>query len=161
MTPDRRTLLAVLLADVFVLAGALFILRDRYLLAKNRLPDIVTASPEAGRLAPAPAADLPSPAPDMPPVQKDAAQKPKNVRNILFSYRNSKPARVEIIGSFNSWTPQPMTKGKNHTWSLMVPLEPGDYTYNYLVDGKVIRDPNNRRTAPEGRSLLSVKPPES
>jgi 1,4-alpha-glucan branching enzyme len=78
----------------------------------------------------------------------------------MFSFRHSKPSRVEIVGSFNNWEPVPLVKGENHTWSVSLSLTPGEYTYNFVADGKVIRDPNNPRTAPEGRSLLVVKPLE-
>ena len=70
----------------------------------------------------------------------------------------SRPSRVEITGSFNNWTPSPFVKEDNHVWEITLTLVPGEYTYNFLVDGKPIRDPNNPRTAPEGRSLLVVKP---
>jgi hypothetical protein len=144
MIRDRRTLISVLAANVFVMAGALFVLRDRYVLMKTR----------AEAPTPAPAEQTRPPAPETP-----TGRAPDNgYRNILFSYRDSRPARVEIIGSFNDWEPQRMTKGANHTWTLGVRLKPGDHTYNFLVDGKAIRDPNNPRTAPEGRSLLTVKP---
>jgi plastocyanin len=78
-------------------------------------------------------------------------------RKILFTLRDSRPSRVEITGSFNNWTPAPFVKGENHVWEITLTLIPGEYAYNFLVDGKAIRDPNNPRTAPEGRSLRVVK----
>lgn len=148
---DRRTLFSIMLADLFVVAGALFVMHDRHQALSNRAAE---AYPAAQTAAPAAAAPKPPPA-DAAVKQTAASMAP---RNILFSYRNSKPGRVEIIGSFNDWTPQPMRKGKNHTWTASFSLPPGDHTYNYIADGKVIRDPNNPRTAPEGRSLLTIKP---
>lgn len=152
MIHDRRALLSLLLADLFVMAGAVFVLADRYQLMKGRAAGV---TPPVSAEAPADAPAEPQ-APAAPARAASAAA--KGVRHILFSYRNSKPARVEVVGSFNGWEPLALKKGKNHTWTVSVPLEPGDHTYNYLVDGKAIRDPNNPRTAPEGRSLLTVKP---
>lgn len=161
---DRRTLFSVMLADLFVVAGALFVMHDRHQALSGR----VEAYPAAQAMAPADAV-TPRPAPAAATVKATTASTaprpvlqsgtaPSGGRNILFSYRNSKPGRVEIIGSFNDWTPQPMRKGKNHTWTASFTLPPGDHTYNYIADGKVLRDPNNPRTAPEGRSLLTIKP---
>ncbi len=157
MIRDRRTLISIVLADMFVMLGAAFVMQDRYHFLKTRLPAV--ASTAAAATAPQKASNAAVPAPI--PTEKTPAPAPSaQKRNILFSYRNSKPSRVEVIGSFNNWTPQLLKKGPNHTWSTSFSLEPGDYTYNYVVDGRAIRDPNNPRTAPEGRSLLTVKPIE-
>lgn len=182
MIIDRKTLLAVLLADFFVMFGAVFIMWDRVELARARLPNIplretVSQLPEAqpettqaldpqsqmsaatteSPLTPViPTADTATDATTTPAAAEPASYAP--TRRIRFSYRNSKPLRVEIIGDFNKWQPQAMTRGKNFEWYATFPLRPGEYTYNFIVDGKVIRDPNNPRTASEGRSLLTVKP---
>lgn len=83
-------------------------------------------------------------------------------RNILFQYRDSRPKKVEIAGDFNNWVPTEMTKRPNHTWTIIYQLEPGEYTYKFLVDGKLKKDPYNPRSAPDGyggeSSLLIVKP---
>lgn len=161
---DRKTLMSVLAADLLVLAGALFVLKDRYRLARTRAAEGVSQAatdpgearkPSKGSGSETTEAEPPE---TPPPAPRPLSAKDRAKRNILFSYRNSKPARVEVVGSFNDWTPQPMKKGKNFTWTFSVPLEAGEYTYNLVVDGRVIRDPNNRRTAPEGRSLLIIEP---
>lgn len=170
MTLDRRAALSVCLGSALTLAGSAFMMWSRWqTLAVNVPPAPPPAIPEtfdpnlsAGTgwpstpapTAPAvPAAPAPAPAPTVP-ASPAANQK----RNIRFSYRSSRPTKVELVGSFNGWTAAAMAKGDNHVWSVTVPLAPGDHTYNFLVDGKPVRDPNNPRTAPEGRSLLVVKP---
>ncbi|MBN1384639.1 MAG: glycogen-binding domain-containing protein [Elusimicrobia bacterium] len=84
-------------------------------------------------------------------------------RNIEFMYRNSKPKKVYLIGDFNKWqkTATPMTKDKNHKWTVMLKLRPGKYKYCFLVDGKWKNDPNNRETTRYKNrkvSILIVKP---
>lgn len=163
MNRDKRVYLSILIADLFVMAGAFFVLQDRW-----RLAHLLNVSP-AG--APSFSPQAPAEPEEARPSQEQprsnassALRAPRSAaeapRHILFAYRHSKPTRVELIGSFNGWKPRPMKKGADHVWSLNVPLSPGDYTYNFVVDGRVIRDPNNRRTAAEGRSLLTVKPRE-
>ncbi len=168
---NRRAFVVIWLADFFILLGAFFVMQDRYQMVKAQLASAPPPVPAQRQQAHAV-----KPHRQMPAVSNGRTETPQDaytellqrkrmalpatsaVRNILFSYRNSKPSQVKIIGSFNDWVPQPMKKGKNHTWTIPVPLAPGDYTYNFLVDGKVIRDPNNPRTANEGRSFLTVKP---
>jgi hypothetical protein len=54
-----------------------------------------------------------------------------------------------------------MQKINAKQWALTVPLEPGEYAYNFVVDGRPIRDPNNPKVCDIGRgfknSLLKVK----
>ncbi|MCB4757362.1 MAG: glycogen-binding domain-containing protein [Elusimicrobia bacterium] len=166
---DRQTFLAIMLADIFVMGGAFFVMVDRYRLHTTITPPALSAGIPAktfSPIQPEPAKKVPAATPFPDTAEQPAApsiaqkvldSKPGIPRRILFTYRNSKPKGVEIVGSFNNWKPLRMKKGANYIWSTMIPLEPGDYTYNYLVDGKVVRDPNNPRTAPEGRSLITVK----
>lgn len=83
-------------------------------------------------------------------------------RNIRFTYRHSAAKRVEIIGEFNGWIPKLLTKGEKHTWKIDLSIEPGEYAYNFVVDGRPIRDPNNPNITNVGRgfenSKLIVKP---
>jgi hypothetical protein len=84
-------------------------------------------------------------------------------RKILFQYRNSKPQQVALEGDFTR-AAVPMVKGENYTWSVYVEITPGEYMYNFIVNGKSIADPNNPhvRMLPgnQKKSLLIVKPLE-
>lgn len=84
------------------------------------------------------------------------------LRKILFQYRDSVPKRVAVLGDFNQWTPQAMKKNQNHNWALALELKPGEYAYNFIVDGKMIRDPSNRKVKKANQKILSslliVKP---
>jgi hypothetical protein len=171
--PNKRTLLTLCLGSLFLMAGAGFIAWGRWEQAKSRLPEVNAGSslPDTfndihaagtGWPGSTPGGNPPlsssSPAPVPAASPAGAPSAPPGKRNIRFSYRNSRPLKVEVIGSFNNWSPLPMVKGENHTWEASASLEAGEYTYNFIVDGKVVRDPNNPRTAPEGRSLLVVQP---
>jgi len=54
--------------------------------------------------------------------------------------------KVEIIGSFNNWIPQPLVKSEKHMWKISLALSPGEYAYNFIADGKPIKDPFNQKT---------------
>jgi 1,4-alpha-glucan branching enzyme len=83
-------------------------------------------------------------------------------KRILFKYRDAQAQKVAISGEFSRWTPKPMKKDKNGNWTLVFRLKPGEYAYNFIVDGKLIRDPANRRMKPSGQkipsSVLTVQP---
>lgn len=96
-------------------------------------------------------------------TKKTAAKTAKKAthKNILFQYRDSIPKTVSVVGDFNDWDPEPMTKSKTHAWTLSLQLEPGEYAYNFVVDGRLIRDPSNRKSKSAGQriasSLITVK----
>ncbi len=102
------------------------------------------------------------------PVQKELLEEKEPAvpqkRRLFFQYRDSRPKTVSIVGSFNRWDPEahPMNKGKNNTWEIMISLDPGEYFYKYVVDGRPIRDPNNPNFVDDGQggknSMLIVKP---
>ena len=48
-----------------------------------------------------------------------------------------------------------MKKDKNSNWSITVPLKVGEYAYNFIVDGKLIRDPSNRKTKKTNQKIPS------
>lgn len=51
---------------------------------------------------------------------------------------------VVVMGEFNSWHGEAMSKGSDGTWSVTISLNPGSYGYKFLVDGKDwMLDPNN------------------
>jgi hypothetical protein len=75
-----------------------------------------------------------------------------------FMYDNLTAKAVQLVGDFNQWVPQSYQKNEAGRWSVTLSLAPGDYAYTIIVDGKPIRDPNQRRSDGKGRSLLSVVP---
>lgn len=147
MKPPKRSLLAAIILDTLLIAGSLFVMGHRfYSLGKQQAvfpPVEVPAKP-----ALVPTAQGPEKAPPPDRVSK---------RKILFQFRNSKPKTVEVAGDFNDWAPILMSKDPASNWTASLEIAPGEYTYNFLVDGVPIRDPNNPKTK-DGRSLLVVKP---
>ena len=70
--------------------------------------------------------------------------KPKGstVTFILFA---PEAMSVAVVGSFNDWDPSQlqMTKGKDGNWTAKVTLSPGQYEYQFVVDGdRFFPDPN-------------------
>jgi hypothetical protein len=57
---------------------------------------------------------------------------------------------VSLVGDFNGWNPTalPMRRsGNGATWEVQVGLAPGRYTYSFVVDGHLARDPAAPETA--------------
>jgi len=97
----------------------------------------------------APAAKKPEPEPAAPSSSK--------ARKVVFTYRNWSAKKVSIEGTFTKWKSQAMHKGKNGEWTFTTYLLPGaNYPYRFLVDGKMIADPENPRQK-WGKSLMPVK----
>ncbi len=70
---------------------------------------------------------------------------------------------VYVTGSFNDWSLDETCRmsNANGTWSLTVPLKPGTYKYQFIVDGKWQEDPRNSMTERNSfgdiNSLVEVK----
>lgn len=72
------------------------------------------------------------------PVSASAATRP-----IKFALEAPANGAVAIVGDFNDWDPRstPLTR-RGGTWEVTLPLQPGRYRYNFVVDGRVwIADP--------------------
>lgn len=70
-----------------------------------------------------------------------------------FSFTgDSTTKNVFVEGSFNDWnkTSHPLVKNGKGEFETHVLLEPGSYTYKFIVNGKEIVDPKNPETAPTG-----------
>ncbi len=84
---------------------------------------------------------------DQPIVQEQEVKKfeEKKIRNIRFVYFSKTATNVSIIGNFNNWLPQKLTKVGSNQWEIILKIQEGKYHYNFIVDGKIILDPNNKR----------------
>jgi hypothetical protein len=89
--------------------------------------------------------------------KKASVKKEGELRNIGFTYHNTKAKEVYAIGDFNNWERKPFKKQEKN-WSFSVKVMPGSYNYQFIVDGKKIPDPNNKQISKEGKSVLVVKP---
>ncbi|OGR82602.1 MAG: hypothetical protein A2901_00685 [Elusimicrobia bacterium RIFCSPLOWO2_01_FULL_54_10] len=135
--------MAVLALDLMVAAFSAYILLDRVKRSFAAAPPIVQAAP-VERMPdvivppPEPVPEKPAPAPI---VEKTPPPKIAK-RNISFSYRDPFAKRVSVAGSFNGWSPQLMKKDASNRWTLTVKVPEGRHAYNFIVDGKTIRDPS-------------------
>ena len=155
----KPVLVLLIIADLGVMSGAAFILNDRLhhgrpggkpdagLPALPDMPPAAAQAPAAGAPAAAPAAPAPAPRAELK-------------RRILFNVKTSKASRIQITGDFTDWKPKDLKRGAGNVWSTVVEVTPGVYSYNYILDGKrKIKDPNNSRATPDGKSILTVKGP--
>lgn len=101
---------------------------------------------------------------EVEPPKEDEAPKPAEAsksatRNIQFVYINSTAKNVSIVGNFGEkGAPVKTAMEKNRNkWTATLKLTPGNYEYTYLVNGRSVRDPYNKKTS-NGKSLITVKP---
>ena len=158
---NKRKIVPLIILDIILIAAAAVVMIQRY----HALTEIVlltppplAASPET---VPAPMETSPAPLPAVssaPAVAAESAPTPPETvptRNIGFAFYNTRARRVTITGEFNGWKRVPMKRGKNRKWTISLPLEPGTYAYNFVVDGKMVKDPNNPRSCNSGHGFLS------
>ncbi|MFH1367760.1 MAG: glycogen-binding domain-containing protein [Elusimicrobiota bacterium] len=153
---NQKNLVSLIILDVIVIAFAIGLIALRYKsltsyelqpLFQTTGSTVKDAVPQAGK-----------------PANTSVAKKQGEVklRNIGFTFRNSKVKKVAIIGSFNNWIPQALVKGENHTWKINLSLPPGEYAYNFVADGRPLKDPNNTKVCNAGRgftnSYLKIEP---
>ena len=77
--------------------------------------------------------------------------KSKKIQHVVRYYPQGYVSSVQIAGDFNSWNP----KGydftyKNNCWEFTLEIEPGNYSYQLIVDGNWIKDPLNNEVLENG-----------
>ena len=80
--------------------------------------------------------------------------------SVTFRLKADYATVVKLSGS---WMPNPwggtidMTRGENNVWEVTIPLpEPEIYTYNFVVDGVAVNDPQNVMVQRDGTRYLSM-----
>ena len=80
--------------------------------------------------------------------------------SVTFRLKADYATVVKLSGS---WMPNPyggtvdMTRGANNVWSVKLPLPPAEiYTYNFVVDGVSVNDPQNVLVQRDGTRYLSM-----
>lgn len=72
----------------------------------------------------------------------------------VFRLKAPGAKRVSVVGTFNGWDPQAHPLGgpdRNGIWSLSLPLPPGRYRYEFIVDGvRWVTDPNAQASEADG-----------
>ncbi len=58
---------------------------------------------------------------------------------VQFVFVAEQAGQVSLVGDFNDWDPQAtvLSRAAGGVWSVVVPLEPGRFTYSFVVDGKI------------------------
>ena len=80
-----------------------------------------------------------------------------------FALKAPEAISVYVTGSFNDWSLDEKCRmtNSNGEWKLSVSLKPGVYKYQFIVDGKWQRDPENQNTERNSfgdiNSLVEVK----
>jgi len=82
---------------------------------------------------------------------------------VIFTLAAPEANEVRVVGDFNGWDigkSWPLHKTGTGIWKNTFKLTPGNYQYQFVVDGKPMPDPNNALNIrnPEGglRSVLTV-----
>ena len=162
---NKKNLILILVIDFVIIAGTSYLLRTRYLEYKRSSGSIRREMEQAEKF---------SEKEKKKESEKEIKEKKQDkqeeadrgsgvrMRNIKFQYVNSKAKIVSIIGDFNDWSPQPLTRANQKVWEITMKLNPGTYKYNYIVDGKVVLDPYNKTPIETSRgfksSTLNLKP---
>ena len=76
------------------------------------------------------------------PAPKKASAKPAK-KKTTFKLRAPEATQVFVAGCFNDWDPaaDPLTPGREGTWTCTLMLEPGEHEYRFVVDGVWWDDP--------------------
>jgi hypothetical protein len=58
---------------------------------------------------------------------------------VQFVFVAENARQVSVVGDFNDWDPRAnmLTRTPGGMWSVVIPLEPGRFTYSFVVDGEV------------------------
>ena len=111
----------------------------------------VAAAPEKSQ-APAkrPTRTTTSKKPSSPPGDKMDGGSTKVLKKVEFKLKSPTAKSVKLAGEFTSWEKSPveMMSSKDGVWFTVVPLEPGSYSYRFIVDGQWCDDPGSAQQVP-------------
>lgn len=64
-------------------------------------------------------------------------------RTVTFYCHAPNAKKVSLVGTFNDWDPEadPMERNSKGEWCVVLDLEPGDYEYQAVVDGRWLSEP--------------------
>ena len=89
--------------------------------------------------------------PERGPVA-EGSEKAAPARNVLFTLDMPEASSVDLIGSFNQWSPgrfKMRWDSSQERWNIRIKLEEGRYEYAFLVDGE--------RTVPDPGALFQER----
>ena len=107
---------------------------------------------DAARAARRKAAGRPTrtPAPNSGAIKKQKAGSPREAKEIEFVLEAPSAKSVKLAADFTDWEKYPldMMRSENGVWFSVIWLEPGQYSYRYIVDGQWCDDPRSTRRVP-------------
>ena len=80
-------------------------------------------------------------------MKETVAQEARDFLTTRFTIEAPGAKSVYVTGSFNDWSLDDgcRLKEKDGQWEVYIPLKPGFYKYQFIVDGVWKEDPNNPR----------------
>jgi len=101
--------------------------------------------PNISKIPVKPLAEVSKQAADVPkqPLDKRGNQSIKRQKLVEFSLKTSLAESVKLAGDFTNWEKSPVAMEKivDGLWSIILPLDPGVYAYQFIVDGEWCHDP--------------------
>ncbi len=78
-------------------------------------------------------------------ILEDSPYEEKEFRTVEFRIYQPQAESVSLVGNFNHWDPESdfLERERNGVFRVVKKLKPGEYHYNFVVDGKVILDTYN------------------
>ena len=76
---------------------------------------------------------------ESPDIKQDSAKtvnELKSETSYIFRKLARKAEKVYISGDFNGWKKEQMEKNNRGEWEIRLKLNPGQYSYFFIVDGK-------------------------
>lgn len=91
------------------------------------------------------------------------------IREVKIFFYNPDARKVSITGDFNNWNFEGLPlrpTGKKGLWEVTLRLKQGVYSYNFIIDGKmIVPDPKSPTQAPDGfggmNSVIFIKEGET
>ncbi|MBI5576422.1 MAG: hypothetical protein HY896_08670 [Deltaproteobacteria bacterium] len=139
---------------------------------ETRVASVPHPAPPAAQTPSEPAPGKPAkPAAEQPPSPAVTAQRTNPpaekilvVREVKIYLYHPAASMVAVTGDFNGWNPKgvPLSSSGAGVWKTTLRLNPGAYSYNFIVDGNlIVPDPNASEQTPDGfggtNSILLVR----
>jgi hypothetical protein len=83
-------------------------------------------------------------------TKKNKAIQAHEIRKIEFIFEAPSAISVKLAADFTDWEkcPLDMIRSEDGVWFSTIPLEPGQYSYRFIVDGQWCDDPHSARRVP-------------
>jgi len=98
--------------------------------------------------------DANRPARNLPPklvtFGKNGDNSPSQLKNVAFSLKVPSAKSVKLAADFTDWEKCALDLMQNEdgVWFSFIPLEPGQYSYRFIVDGQWCDDPRSTQRVP-------------